>query len=494
MQECKLELNSIDYEYLKNTLYELLSISLPTSLNFVCIIFLNLINISFISYNYNNFKMVDALGASILYINCTTFIITVGLVLAMDTLCSNALGANKKYLMGLYVNRARVISYSFMVISILFNKIYALDILFLLTNDMEIVEHSKDFIFKYYFSLLIELGFRINVGYLSIVNKTIINSIILGTTSILHLVWCYIFIHGYNLEIAGVAYAMIITQTLNLIFSGLYLYFYNPYPEVSFFINRDCFRGWKEYLKIAIPIISMLLGDWMGFEIQAIIAMKASAFDYSIHLILVNLENFVFSFGMGVSTAVNIRIGDMIVSTDIETCKKKLKIWYIFTKVMIFFISLILYTFKNMIISIYTADDRTKEALSDIFFILCIFIFFENGRFFLSGFFRGVSYVTIPSMLQMFFLYVLNTPLSYILAIKFQYGVKGIWISYLISFACLYITVIYISYFLDFEKCKNETLKRLEVEQSDNKDLMEVDLKKSKNISENQEMYELLKI
>ena len=74
---------------------------------------------------------------------------------------------------------------------------------------------------------------------------------------------------------------MIITQSLNLIFSAIYIYFYNPYPEVCFLINRDCFKGWKEYFKIAIPIISILLGDWLGYEIQAIIAIKSSAFDYS---------------------------------------------------------------------------------------------------------------------------------------------------------------------------------------------------------------------
>jgi len=142
---------NLNYKSLKISLQELLSICLPTTLNFVCIIILKLINISFISYKYNDVKMIDALGASILYINCTTFIITVGLVVAMDTLCSNALGANKKYLMGIYVNRARVICYTFMVVSILFNKMFVLDIIYLLTNDTQIVKHSKIFIFSIIF-------------------------------------------------------------------------------------------------------------------------------------------------------------------------------------------------------------------------------------------------------------------------------------------------------------------------------------------------------
>jgi hypothetical protein len=45
--------------------------------------------------------MVNAIGATYLYVNCTSFIITFSLVVTMDTLCSAALGANQKYLMGL---------------------------------------------------------------------------------------------------------------------------------------------------------------------------------------------------------------------------------------------------------------------------------------------------------------------------------------------------------------------------------------------------------
>jgi MATE family multidrug resistance protein len=494
MKDSILKITSIDLGEIKSTLHELLSICFPTTLNFVCLLLLNSINISFISNKYKDLKMIDAIGASTLYVNCTTFIISVGLVLAMDTLCSNALGANQKYLMALYVNRARIISYTFMIFSILFNKMFDLDVIYILTNDLEILEHSKSFIFKYYFALLIELGFRINMSYLSIVNKSLINSIILSITSMFHLLWCYILIYKLNMGISGVAYAMILTQSLNLIFSGLYIYFYNPFPEVYFFVNRDCFRGWKEYLKVAIPIISMLLGDWLGYEIQAIIAMRVSAFDFSVHLILVNIDNIVFSYGMGLTTAVNIRMADMIVSTDINTCKNNLKIWFMFCNMTMLFISLILYSFKDLIIGIYTTDSLTKETLSGIFYILCLFLFIENGRIFLAGVFRGISQVTVPSLLQYFFLYVVNTPLSYFLAIKMGYGVKGIWIAFLISFTSLYFSFIYIWNGLDLENCKQETLKRLENDKYNIKDQMELDLFKRKNNNENQQMYELLKL
>ena len=447
---------------ISKTLWELLSISLPTTLTCGCILLLNSINIFFISNKYNDIKMVNAIGASYLYVNCTSFIITFSLVVTMDTLCSAALGAKKIYLMGLYVMRTRLISYTVMIISIIINWFIAIDIIHFLTGDIEVVEYCRVYIFKYYIAILIDISFRINMSYLSIVDKTFVNSVILAVTSLLHLLWCYILIDVFDMGINGIAYAMICTQSLNAFFSFLYIYFFNPYPDVKFFINRDCFRGWLEFIKVALPITSMLVGEWVGYEIQAVFAMQASSFDFSVHIILVSIENVVKSFGIGMSVAAGIRLANSIVSSDIETCKYNLKVWYIFCKVSLTFICLLLYFFRLNIIELYTKETNIIEKLSETFYLLCIYIFLENGRLFIGGVFRGISSIIVPSILQIFFNYVVTIVLSYILALKLDFGVEGLWMSIVFSYLTLYSIFICICYNIDFDFYKRLTLKRIQ--------------------------------
>jgi len=473
--------NSSYIKKIKNILEELLYISFPMTLNVGCLRILNTINISFLSNKYASIKMIDALGASLLYLNCTTFIITVGLVITMDTLCSNALGANHKYLMALYLNRTRLISFTFMIISILINQIFALDFIYFLTKDIEIVNYSESFIFKYYIALFLELAFRINMSYLTIVNKSIVCSIIQIISTLLHFIWCYIFIYQLNQGIAGVAYAVIITQALNLILSSMYLYFYNPFPEVHFFINKDCFSGWKEYLKLGVPVTFTLISEWLGYEIQSIIAMQAGALDYSIHIILVNLEMLIYSIGLGMSISVNVRLADGIVSSDIETCKRKLKIWLIFCFFSMFFISIILYLIREFIIDVYTKDSKSKEILMNMFYLICLYIFIENQRIFLLGIFRGLSFLTIPTIIQFIFIYVTTISLSYLLALKFGYGVKGIWIAYFISYLMIYLIFLFLYFKLDFQHFRNKTLNRIEADKNFLDSKRVLDISKIKN-------------
>ncbi len=157
-------------------------------------------------------------------------------------------------------------------------------------------------------------------------------------------------------------------------------------------------------------------------------------------------------------------------------------------------ICLILYCSREFIISIFTTDPQIKALLLETLYKLTFYIFLENGRIFVCGIFRGISYVIIPAIIQLSMQYLVLTGISYVLAINLGYGVNGIWTSFLITYTFLYGIFIYLYFKVDFEKYKQITIKRLKDDQDRIQHYIEMDLSKTKNSFKNQEMYELLKI
>ena len=109
------------FEDLKRIIIEFGIIVFPLILFNYCIYSYGSINLFFISRTYKDPDMINAIGISNLYINVTTVIVIVGIIGALDTLASNAYGANNYKLMGIYFDRCRYIGGLFWGITALFH-------------------------------------------------------------------------------------------------------------------------------------------------------------------------------------------------------------------------------------------------------------------------------------------------------------------------------------------------------------------------------------
>jgi len=75
----------------------------------------------------------------------------------------------------------------------------------------------------------------------------------------MHIIWCYVFAHLFEMEYKGVGIATSITYFTNFGLLSLYLFYSSTIHKESWhFINRDAFKGWDEYLRLGIPSMLML--------------------------------------------------------------------------------------------------------------------------------------------------------------------------------------------------------------------------------------------
>jgi MATE family multidrug resistance protein len=445
---------------------ECLNVSLPTSFFFLCMYAQQSINLSFISKTYNNYKMVDAIGLSHLYINCTTFIVTVGLISGLNSLGSNAYSRGNNYIFGLYINRCRIVAYGFLILMTIFNYFFAVRILSLFSIDPEILDHCSKYVYLNMIMLYIEVTFNINLRILSITGKSNTNMITLAITLLLHPLWCYIFINVFDLGVSGAAFAMMLTQLLNSLASSFYILYFNPAPGSNFF-NLESFTGIVDYLRVALPCTLITISEWMGFEIQAFIAIKIGEVDYSVYLIIFNLSMLIVTFNLGLRIAISTKISNLLVRISdnvgdvIDACIRYINIIIYFGLISSTAIMLIVYIFRGVIIDLYTNDPGIYNKAVGLIPILVLQIIGDNLRCVFVSLYKGLTYLTVPSILQFIFIYIIQTLLSVFLALYLDFGIKGIWIALTVSVWLLIVCYAYIYYHFDFLKYRNLSIARL---------------------------------
>ena len=89
--------------------------------------------------------------------------------------------------------------------------------------------------------------------------------------SLLHVLWCYIFITLCGLEVTGAGIALSITYFLNLFLLMLYVTLSKCTGEAWICINGEAFQGLGEFMRYGIPSALELFFEWAAFELISLL-------------------------------------------------------------------------------------------------------------------------------------------------------------------------------------------------------------------------------
>jgi multidrug resistance protein, MATE family len=85
----------------------------------------------------------------------------------------------------------------------------------------------------------------------------------------LHVVWCYLLIHTFELGVFGASMALNITYISTFVFQEVYVLFYkravfDNYKATLF--EEESFLDWPAYIKLAVPTTALMCIEWWAFE------------------------------------------------------------------------------------------------------------------------------------------------------------------------------------------------------------------------------------
>ena len=83
--------------------------------------------------------------------------------------------------------------------------------------------------------------------------------------TILHPLWCYLFVIILELDIVGIGIAYTITQLTLITFVTVYASCVPAIQDAITLPNSDSFKEWRAYLKLGIPVMVMLWSEDFAF-------------------------------------------------------------------------------------------------------------------------------------------------------------------------------------------------------------------------------------
>lgn len=91
-----------------------------------------------------------------------------------------------------------------------------------------------------------------------------------GTT--FHGLWLYLFVIKYDMEIAGIAYANILSTTIIFILLIWFTYRQEELREAWMLPDRRIFNGLCDYVALSVPMTIMICLDWWVWEFMILLS------------------------------------------------------------------------------------------------------------------------------------------------------------------------------------------------------------------------------
>ncbi|CDW88643.1 na+-driven multidrug efflux pump [Stylonychia lemnae] len=446
----------------------LFKLSIPVMLQSV-IFFLNqIVNLYFSGYDSNP-AVVAGVGLGSTFINVAYFGVCFGLNGVLQSLVSQAMGADNHRLSGIYVNRGRFVISLWLPIVIFFTLFLGKAFISIGIDD-ETANVAQNYTVRMIPGLIAYMYYDIARQYLIALGQPMIAFYIQVVTALFHIVFCFICIEKFQLPYYYTSYSTSLQFMSNAIIIHLILLLNSQYKKSWFLGGMETFQNLGEYTKLAIPSAIMLCIEFAGFEILCIVSGFISVPANAAQVIALSINGMFYMIPAGISQATTTIIGKLIGQQQSRIAKAQscyiIKICYIFSLIMggILFIS------RYHLARLFSSNIQVTEITQNAIKISC----FSHMLDFVYGVQLGTARALTKFNHAVFggivAFYIFACPLGSLLALQFKFGVFGLWIGLIVG---QLIVVSYFQYLLSWGFDWDQiTQKCFERQQADNKNLL----------------------
>ena len=363
-----------------------------------------------------------------------------GIVSGLDTLCSQAYGSKMFYLMGCYLNRARIFI-SILFVPLFFVLIFAENLLLLIKQNPIFSRIAGEYCRGILPGLWFLLQSEAQKRFLQAQGIYFSQTICIIICNFIYPLWVYLYLEVFDLGAFGIGLA---TSTTNIIYF-IILTIIAKYKSIKgsfFMINSDSFKGLIEFLKISIPCcIEICLESWT-FQIISLMCGYLDENQLYSQILVVNIGLFFAIITFGIMIASSIIVGKYVGRNSIKALKKLTKFIIIYSLIISVLSLSLLEIFRRFIIQ-KLINQKLIELVKTLLIYYMIFAFFFHQFSTIAGLFKGLRMVKWNAFAN-FVLMIINLPLCYLLTYQFNYQIYGTRTSYIITAIIIYCLYIFI--------------------------------------------------
>ncbi|CAN1288538.1 Protein DETOXIFICATION 27 [Linum perenne] len=329
------------------------------------------------------------------------FGLLLGMASALETLCGQAYGAKKYYMLGVYLQRSWIVLFlcCFLLLPL---HLFASPFLKLLGQPDDVSEVSGIASISM-IPLLFSFAFQLPLQrFLQSQLKNRVIAWISLLALIVHIVISWLFVYQWQLGVVGI----VMTQNFSEAFSGLW-----DFAKLSAASGvMLCLENW--YFKILI----LMTGNLKNAEI-AVDALSICMTINSWELMI----PFAFFAGIGVRVANELGAGNG------KGAKFATIVAVVQSMIIGFFFWLLIILYNDRIGWIFTNSEPVLTAVNQLSILLAFTVLLNSVQPILSGVAVGSGWQKYVAYINLGCYYLIGVPLGFVMGWGFDLGVKGIW-------------------------------------------------------------------
>eukprot|EP01016_Furgasonia_blochmanni_P028328 TRINITY_DN2977_c0_g1_i1.p1 TRINITY_DN2977_c0_g1~~TRINITY_DN2977_c0_g1_i1.p1 ORF type:complete len:452 (+),score=76.56 TRINITY_DN2977_c0_g1_i1:164-1519(+) len=409
----------------------------------------NLINLRFLGKSEDDAADESGgLGIGGLWFNCFGSAVSFSLSAGLETVASQAYGAQKYSLVGVYYQRclAILMAFSIPVITIF---IACSPILQMIGIEEGIAILAGRYVVCQIPSHLALAVYESTKAYLHAQNIWNLPTYIYAVVVVLHVPISYFFIKVLNMDVFGAAIAKNFTDILAACILIFVMKKWELDKECSGPWTIAAVKEWGNFLAVTGPMGLISYLEWFCFEIYCLQAGRVGdkKYDLVAHLIMATTMSFINTVPLGLSTAVATFVGNAVGEGSASKAKRISFIGFLFNLTCLITVTGSLFIFRWEYAEFFTDEYPVQMRLIELIPLYMTTLIVDGLQVQLSGILKGVNKQDIGTVIYIVSMYLIGQPVSLLLAFTLNFGVFGLWEAYLLSLTiCLLCFVLILRY------------------------------------------------
>eukprot|EP00742_Colponemidia_sp_Colp-10_P004558 GILJ01004864.1.p1 GENE.GILJ01004864.1~~GILJ01004864.1.p1 ORF type:complete len:673 (+),score=84.43 GILJ01004864.1:46-2019(+) len=377
-------------------------------------------------------EIMGGVALSIMWINITALAVSVGISSALETLCTQAYGAQNFRLLGVYLQRSCVIqSLFFIPIAVLW--CFTDSILMALGQDALVCQIAGSYVRTMMFGLWPYQLVLSLVRFLNAQKVTIVPMVVNGVAAALHILWNYLAVDVFDLGFRGPAIATCLTYWLVMLSYVIYIRFTNVYSLTWTPWTLDCLRGWRQYLRLAAPGTVMIAAEWWAFELAAVMSGYLGTIQLDAFAALANTVSLWFMVPMGFATAMTTVVGIALGAGDPEGAKTAASVGLAVTAVYGLVSCLFYISIARLWGEFYSNEEEVISLVAKLIPVAALYSVSDAFSASFSGLMRAQGRPSVGAIGNTVVYYIVGLPCGYVFAMKGGLGALGLWLGLLLA-------------------------------------------------------------
>lgn len=371
-----------------------------------------------------------AVGLGNMMQNCFALSIGWGILGAMDTLVSQAHGAGQSDIAVASLQRGRAIA----TLQLLWIWPLLLNTETLLTaigQDAAVAKMAGAYNRATAPALLLQFQFQAQAKFLQSQCITMPPLYINLCCSALHVGWCVLLVVRCHLGNAGAGLANAATWTTQWLLLSFYMAARAPRMglrrRAMLWVQAEAWRGWGEYLKVALPSTLQLTSEWWFWELCALVVGYLGTVQLAAHVAALQVVYLCAVPAIGIASAAAALVGGALGADDPDRAKRLAASCVILNLLVWLAVASLILCFRSSIASIYVRDEAVAVLMRTLLTIFAFAGLFDTTQNVLGGIFRGMGRTMFTSAVYIVAYYGLMLPVGCMLAFHGGFGVRGLW-------------------------------------------------------------------